>query len=145
MKVMKEPSDIPGTTYLRLRVARVAQTGNKGDFSKKTMIECFVEHSKSFFCTKTILIFGFGAVGREEWKRAETCWGTKIINAQTVRWVFVKSSVGEHFDQIFVFENATDQGSQTFLIHRSATLNISRSGDHPPPSTNLKIWRSSTP
>ena len=27
--------------------------------------------------------------------------------------------------------------SNTFLIHRSATLNISRSGDHPPPSTML--------
>ena len=27
--------------------------------------------------------------------------------------------------------------SNIFLIHRSATLNISRSGDHPPPSTIL--------
>ena len=27
--------------------------------------------------------------------------------------------------------------SNTFLIHRSATLNISRSGDHPPASTML--------
>ena len=27
--------------------------------------------------------------------------------------------------------------SNIFLIHRSATLNISRSGDHPPPSTML--------
>ena len=79
---------------------------------------------------KRLLNFGFGAVGKEEWKRAETCWATKIINDQAVRWVFVKSPLGEAFRSNFCFlktqQNKRSGVSDCFFHFRARPSTLGR-------------------